>query len=84
MRIIQDYIFRHEVKDMKKALIQYMKNHFDWTYSYNYCEYTFKVSELTKRALRIEPFITKYFNTHWEIFGHYVIITCNYFDSDLH
>ncbi len=69
---------------MKKALIEYMKNHFDWTYNHNYCEYTFFVSDLTKRALRIEPFIRKYFNTRWELLGSSIYITCNYYDADLH
>lgn len=69
---------------MKKALIEYMKNHFDWTYSHNYCDYTFFVSDLTKRAMRIEPFIRKYFNTRWEILGNSIYITCNYYDADLH
>lgn len=65
---------------MKKALIEYMKNHFDYTYNYNIYEYTFFNRDMTKRMIRIEPFIKKYFNKQWEVFGHYLIITCNYFD----
>lgn len=68
---------------MKKALIEYMKNHFDYTYSHNFCEYTFFVNDLTRRALRIEPFIKKYFNSQWEILGNSIYIQCNYFDTDL-
>lgn len=65
---------------MKKALIEYMKNHFDYTYNYNFCQYKFFVSDLTPRAMRIEPFIKKYFNSRWEIFANSLYIECNYLE----
>lgn len=65
---------------MKKALIEYMKNHFDYTYSYNFSEYTFFVSDLTARAMRIEPFIKKYFNSQWELLANTVYIECQYIE----
>ena len=69
---------------MKKALIEYMKNHFSWTYSHNYCSYTFFENDFTSRSLRIEPFIKKYFNSQWEILGNSVYIECSYYDANLH
>ena len=69
---------------MKKALIEYMKNHFSWDYSHNYSEYTFFVDDLTSRALRIEPFIKKYFNSQWEILANTLYIECSYYDYDMH
>lgn len=69
---------------MKKELIKYMKNHFSYTYNYNMMEYTFTVNDLTIRALRIEPFIKKYFNSTWELFANSIIIICPYHDTDLH
>lgn len=65
---------------MKKALIEYMKNHFDYTYNFNIHEYTFWNKTTTNIMFRIEPFIKKYFNEKWELFGDYFIIKCNYFD----
>lgn len=69
---------------MKKALIDYMKRHFDWTYSFNYSEYTFSVNDYTSRAFRIEPFLKKYFNSQWEILANHIYVTCNYYDAELH
>lgn len=65
---------------MKKHLIEYMKKHFDYTYNYNLFEYTFFVSDLTKRAYRIMPFMKKYFNAEWEILGNTLFLNCKYFE----
>ena len=62
---------------MKSELIKYLKNHFDYTYNFNLREYTFFVDTLTSRAIRIEPFINKYFGTTWEIFANDLMVTCH-------
>lgn len=69
---------------MKKAIIEYMKKHFDWTYNFNISDYTFYINDLTPRALRIEPFIKKYFNSTWEILGNTIYIECHYYDYEMH
>lgn len=74
---------KRHIENMKKELITYMKNHFSWNYSHNFCEYTFYENDLTSRAWRIAPFIKKYFNSQWEILGNSVYITCHYYDADI-
>lgn len=66
---------------MKKMLIDYMKKYFSWTYNYNLSRYTFFVSDFTSRALRIEPFVQKHFNSQWSILGNTLFIECQYFEG---